>query len=158
MTRPETDPRLYPARPFLASSVAVLREGRVLVARRAHPPGGGVFSLPGGVVEAGETLAEAALRELREEVQVEAEILGLVAPVEVIEPDPDGRTRRHFVVLAHAGRWIAGEGTPGEEALDIRWVTPAELDALPTTPGLAAVVRQALLFEAGIPDSGVAQE
>jgi ADP-ribose pyrophosphatase YjhB (NUDIX family) len=58
--------RLYPARPILAVSVAVFREGRVLVGRRARPPMAGRFSLPGGVVEVGETLVEAAARELYE--------------------------------------------------------------------------------------------
>ena len=60
-----TSSRLYPERPFLAASVAVLRNGKVLLAARANPPAAHVFSLPGGVVEPGETLAEAALRELR---------------------------------------------------------------------------------------------
>lgn len=116
----------------------------MLVARRAHPPREGAYSLPGGVVDPGETVAEAALRELAEEVGVTAEILGLVAPVEVIERDEDGRTRRHFVVLAHVGRWLGGEGVPGEEAIEIRWVTSDELDGLPTTPGLGPIVREAL--------------
>jgi 8-oxo-dGTP diphosphatase len=95
--------RLYPERPFLAASVAVIRDGRVLLAARAHPPGAHVFSLPGGLVEPGETLAQAALRELHEEVGIEAEIVGALAPVEVIERDESGRVRRHFVVMAKRG-------------------------------------------------------
>ena len=138
-----TADRLYPARPFLAASVAVFRDGRVLVAARARPPLDAVYSLPGGLVEPGETLGEAALRELREEVGVEAALIGFVAPVEFIERDDAGRVRHHFVICAHAARWTAGEPRAGDEALDVRWVSEADATALPATPGLAGVLRQA---------------
>ena len=136
--------RLYPDRPFLASSVCVVRDGRVLVASRARPPLEGVFTLPGGLVEPGETLAEAAIRELREEVGVEAEIVGFVGPVEMIEHDSSGRTKHHFVICAHAARWISGEGRIGEEALETRWVRPEELFLLRITAGLEAIVAGAV--------------
>jgi 8-oxo-dGTP diphosphatase len=132
--------RLFPARPLLGASIAVFREGAVLLARRARPPAEGLFSLPGGLVEPGETLAEAALRELREEVGVEAEITGFIAPVEVIEREVDGRVRRHFVICAHAGRWLFGEPSPGPECREARWVRPDELATLPTTAGLPALL------------------
>lgn len=136
--------RLYPARPHLAASVAVVREGRVLVATRPNPPMASLHTLPGGMVEPGETLGEAALRELREEVGVEAELVGFVAPVEVIERDGAGRVMHHVVVCAHAARWVSGEPRTGPEAGDVRWVTEEELAGLPATPGLGPVVRGAL--------------
>ena len=135
--------RLYPARPLLAASAAVLRDGRVLVAVRGKGVMAGRYSLPGGLVEPGETLAQAALRELREEVGVEAEIIGFIDHVEVIEQDDDGRIRHHFVIGAHAARWLAGEPRPGAEALEVRWVDEREAAALPTTPGLAGILRKA---------------
>jgi 8-oxo-dGTP diphosphatase len=135
--------RLYPARPLLGASVACFREGHVLLAARGRAPLEGLYSLPGGLVEPGETLAEAALRELREEVGVEAKLIGFLVPVEVIERDPEGRVRLHMVVAAHAARWVSGEPQTGPEARDVRWVTHAELDSLPTTPGLAAVLARA---------------
>lgn len=139
-----TADRLYPTRPFLAASVAVFRDdGRVLLAARARPPLEAVFSLPGGLVEPGETMAEAALRELREEVGIEAFLVGFVAPVEVIERDPEGRVRHHFVVAAHAARWRSGEPQPGPEALDVRWANRQQAALLPTTPGLHAVLERA---------------
>ena len=144
-----TDDRLYPARPFLAASVAVFRDGRVLVAARGRPPLDAVYSLPGGLVEPGETLGEAALRELREEVGVEAALIGFVAPVEYIERDAAGRARRHFVICAHAARWTAGEPQTGTEALDVRWIDEDEAAGLPTTPGLAGVLRRAFALERG---------
>ena len=145
--------RLYPERPFLAASVAVIRNGRVLLAARAHPPGAHVFSLPGGLVEPGETLAEAALRELHEEVGIEAEIVGPLAPVEMIERDESGRVRRHFVVMAHAARWRAGEAQTGPEALALRWVAEVEIGTLAesgivTTPGLVPILFAAFALAA----------
>ncbi|HRJ70377.1 MAG TPA: NUDIX domain-containing protein, partial [Beijerinckiaceae bacterium] len=79
--------RLYPERPFLAASVAVFREGRVLIAERASGAGIGSWSLPGGMVETGERLGEAALRELFEETGVRAELAGFVDTVEIIGHD-----------------------------------------------------------------------
>jgi ADP-ribose pyrophosphatase YjhB (NUDIX family) len=136
--------RRYPSRPYLAASVAVVRDGRVLVARRTRPPAAALYSLPGGLVEPGETLDQAALRELREETGVEAETLGLLGPVEVIDRDGDGRVRHHFVVMAHAARWRAGEGSALTEADAVAWVDADEVDRLPTTDGLPALVRAAL--------------
>ena len=141
--------RLYPARPMLAASVAVMRGDRVLLAARAKPPLDRIWSLPGGLVEPGETLAEAALRELMEETGVEAEIVGLVRPIEYVERDPDGRVRHHFVICAHVGRWIAGEGATSAEALDIAWLREDEIGDRPTTPGLVAMLHAAFAMARG---------
>lgn len=135
--------RLYPARPFLAASVAVLRDDRVLLASRGKPPLDDVFSLPGGLVEPGETLAEAALRELREETGVEAELIRFIAPIEFIEPERDGRVRHHYVICAHAALWRSGEGTTGAEARAIRWLREDEIGSVPTTPGLVPILHAA---------------
>jgi 8-oxo-dGTP diphosphatase len=138
-----TGDRLYPARPLLAASTAVFRDGRVLLAARARPPMPELYTLPGGLVEPGETLGEAALRELREEVGVEAELIGPVAPIEVIDRDADGRIRLHFVIVAHAARWVSGEPRIGPEASDVQWVGEDEVARLPTTPGLPGILVKA---------------
>ncbi|MBZ6076217.1 NUDIX hydrolase [Microvirga puerhi] len=139
--------RLYPSRPYLAASVAVFRNGRVLLASRGKPPGEGLFSLPGGQVEAGETMAEAALRELHEEVGVKAKLIGLIAPVEFIERDAEGRIKHHVVIAAHAARWVSGEPRTGPEAKEIRWVTERDIVDLPMTPGLTSILEQAFIIE-----------
>ena len=141
--------RAYPSRPFLAASVAVFRGGRVLLAERAVPPGARCFSLPGGLVEPGETLREAALRELREETGVEAEIVGFNDHVEVVERDAEGRVAAHFVVASFVGRWIAGEGDAGPEALTTLWVPPDAAANLRTTPHLPAILLRAATLAAG---------
>jgi 8-oxo-dGTP diphosphatase len=130
----------YPERPCLGVSLAVFREGLVLLARRARPPFVGAFSLPGGLVEAGETLEDAALRELREEVRVDARIVAFNQYVESIDRDSQGKIRHHYVIVSFAGEWISGDAAPGAEASEILWAAPSELAALNGTPHLAAVV------------------
>jgi 8-oxo-dGTP diphosphatase len=151
-----TTDRLYPTHPILAASVAVFRDGRILLASRGRAPMEGLYSLPGGRVEPGETLGEAALRELREEVGIEARLIGFIAPVELIDRDDQGCVRFHVVIAAHAAYWVAGEPRTGPEAHDVRWVGPGEVDALPTTPGLGGIVARAFtLAEKGQSEGGV---
>ena len=131
-------------RPQLAASAAVFKDGRLLIARRALGPGAGLWSLPGGRVEAGETLAEAAAREVMEEVGVEAEIVAVAGIREIVRRDAAGQPVAHFVVIAHAARWRAGEPTIGPEAAEVAWVDPRDLGDRPTTDGLAEIVASAV--------------
>ena len=144
--------RLYPARPLLAASLAVVRDGRVLLARRVALPYAGRFTLPGGLVEPGETLEAAALRELHEEVGVEARILGFNAHVEVIERDAAARVLHHFVIASFVGVWIAGEATPGTEAEKVVWARRGDVAHLPTTDGLPRLLEAAFAM-AGVPET-----
>ena len=135
--------RLYPDRPILAASVAVFRDGKVLLGARANPPAAHVFSLPGGVVEIGEPLEEAALRELLEETGVQARIIGFAGHTQVIEKDEQGKVRRHFVVASFAAHWLSGGGTPSAEAPQLLWADPQHLGDLPVTPNLQNILAQA---------------
>jgi 8-oxo-dGTP diphosphatase len=138
-----SDPRRYPDRPFLAVSAAIIRGDRVLVVRRARAPAQGVFTLPGGVVEAGESLTEAVMREVREETGLEVEPLSIAGHREMIARDADGRAERHFVILAFAARWISGEPVLNAELAEARWLRLADLDGLATTEGLAEIIAAA---------------
>jgi len=135
-----------PQLPVLAASAAVFREdGRVLLARRGLPPSVGVWTLPGGRVEPGETLALAAAREVMEEVGVTCTILGVAGAVDIIKRDEDGAIAHHFVVISHAARWDFGEPTPGPEAAEVGWFEPDELPN-EITPGLQLIVTAARLI------------
>jgi 8-oxo-dGTP diphosphatase len=138
-----SDARSYPQRPYLAVSAAIVRGGKILVVRRARAPAHGLFSLPGGVVEAGETLAEAVAREVREETGMAIEPVAFAGFRETIVRDAQGRVERHFVILCFAARWCAGEPVLNDELSEARWLDPAELADLPTTPGLAEIVAAA---------------
>jgi len=144
-----TDPRAYPDRPFLAVSAAIIHDGRVLIVRRARPPAGGIHTLPGGVVEAGETLDEAVRREVREETGFEIDPVSLIDYREVILRDRDERVARHFVILPFAARWRGGALALNDEVSEGRWMTPPELDGLKTTEGLAEIVAAAFRIVGG---------
>jgi 8-oxo-dGTP diphosphatase len=106
-------------------------EGRLLVIRRGRPPGEGLWSLPGGRVEEGETDAQAVVRELAEETGLRVEPGSLVGQVE--RPGPGGVT---YDILDYAAIATGGRLTAGDDASDARWVTPGELRTLPTSDGL----------------------
>ena len=138
--------RLYPDRPILAASLAVFRDGRVLLAQRAASPSVGRFTLPGGMVETGESLEEAALRETLEEVGVTARIVGFNRHVEIVERDTDGRVKHHYVVASFVGTWVAGEAVVGPEAAAVAWVKRDEVAALPVTEHLLPLLDRAWII------------
>ncbi|HZD90610.1 MAG TPA: NUDIX hydrolase [Pseudolabrys sp.] len=138
------DARTYPSRPYLAVSAAVVRDGKLLVVRRARRPALNLYSFPGGGVELGETLTEAVRREVREETGLDIEPVGLAGEREVIVRDPAGQVERHFVILCFATRWRAGEPVLNDELDDARWVDPSELRGLRTTDGLVEMAALAL--------------
>jgi 8-oxo-dGTP diphosphatase len=115
--------------------------GRLLVIRRGHPPGEGLWSLPGGRVEAGESDAEAVVRELAEETGLRVEPGGLIGAIE--HADPGGVT---YDIRDYAAIVTGGTLAAGDDASDARWVTPAELRLLPATDGLVeALIRWRVL-------------
>ncbi len=128
---------------MLAASVGVFREGRVLIGERLVEPAKGLFTFPGGRVEMGETLAEAALRELLEEVGVMAEIVGFVDHVETVVRGKAGEPTFHAVVCAFAARWVSGEPQSSSEIGQTIWARPEDVSRWPTTRGLSGIVARA---------------
>jgi 8-oxo-dGTP diphosphatase len=138
--------RLFPARPIVAVSAAVFRKGRVLIIRRARAPLLGHFSLPGGAVEVGETMAAALARELMEEVGVEAETIAFNRHVEAIVHE-GSRIRTHFVIASFVARWIRGEPRLSDEVDAVDWIDPAARLPSPTTPKLGEILASAARIE-----------
>lgn len=112
-------------------AVVVDNAGRLLVIRRGRPPGEGLWSLPGGRVEPGETDAVAVIRELCEETGLEVAVGRLIGTVD--RPGQGGAT---YDIHDYAATVVGGGLRAGDDAADARWVTPAVLRELPTTPGL----------------------
>ncbi|MGA8969374.1 MAG: NUDIX hydrolase [Pseudolabrys sp.] len=137
------DQRTYPQRPYLAVSAAIIRNGKVLIVRRARSPALNLYTLPGGTVELGEALTDAVIREVREETALTIEPVAPAGHREVIARDSEGRIERHFVILCFAARWLAGEPVLNDELDDARWIDPSELGAYRTTDGLPEIVAAA---------------
>jgi 8-oxo-dGTP diphosphatase len=110
--------------PVPTVGVVCLRGDQVLLIKRGTPPRLGQWSLPGGRLEWGETTASAALRELREETGVEAQLLGLVDVVDgLFTAAATGETTRHYLMIDYAARWTAGEPVAGDDAAQARFVS-----------------------------------
>ena len=137
-------PREYPEAPVVGVGAVVVRDGRVLLVRRANAPSRGRWSVPGGAVELGETLAEAAIREVREECQVEVEAGHILSTCDLIQHDENGRVRYHYVLIDLAARHVSGDPQAGTDALEVRWVGEADLTRLDIIDRLLPVLRRAL--------------
>ena len=131
-TPPETLPEALQRHPRPAVGIVCIRGyDEVLLIRRGKPPGAGGWSLPGGRVEWGETLAAAALRELSEETGVSARLSGLIDVVDgLFEPDGTGTPTSHYVLVDYAARWLSGEPVAGDDAADARFFHRGELAGL----------------------------
>jgi 8-oxo-dGTP diphosphatase len=113
------------------------RDGRVLLVERARPPSAGMWTVPGGRLERGETLAQAVSREVREETGLVVEVGALACVVERMADD------YHFVILDYLGRVIGGTLAAGSDARAARFVDDAELQTLPLTEGLVELIARA---------------
>lgn len=121
--------RAYPERPIVGIGIVLMRPPRsVLLIRRGRPPMQGIWSLPGGAQDLGETAEEAARRELREETGLTVGPLKLAGNVDSIERDAEGRVRYHYTILDFAGLWIGGEPEARDDAAAATW---ADMDDLP---------------------------
>ncbi|MDP3078868.1 NUDIX hydrolase [Bradyrhizobium sp.] len=129
-----------PPHPQLAVSAAIFRDGRILLVRRAKSPAKGLYSLPGGRVEFGETLHTALRREVDEETALQIEIAGLAGWREVV---PGAGGGGHYLIMSFAARWSSGEPVLNDEHDDFRWLAPETLGDLKVTDGLPDIIEAA---------------
>ena len=129
-----------PTHPQLAVSAVIFREGRILLVRRARSPGKGLYSLPGGRVEFGESLHTALHREVDEETGLKIEILDLAGWREVLPAASGGG---HYLIMSFAARWLSHEPALNDEHDDFTWRAPDGLGELRMTGGLEEVVEAA---------------
>jgi ADP-ribose pyrophosphatase YjhB (NUDIX family) len=122
--------REYPAQPITGVGVVVWHGDRVLLVQRARPPRQGQWSLPGGGQQLGETLTDAARREVREEAGLEVELGEVIATLDLIERDAGGRVRYHYVLIDFVAEAASAELRPGDDAAAARWFTLEEAERL----------------------------
>ncbi len=134
--------REYPDSPLVGVGAIIIDDGRVLLVRRGHPPLADEWSIPGGVLELGETLHQAAIREAQEETCLTVETAELLGVYDRVLRDDDGRTLYHFVLIDFLCRRVAGEPQAADDADEVRWFTPAEVAELGLAEDTAQVIRQ----------------
>jgi len=126
-----------------AVSAAIFRGRDVLLIQRGQPPAAGLWSLPDGHIEPGETALAAVERELREETGIAAHFHGVADAVDVIRRDADGRVRFHRVVVVFCGTWAGGEPIAGSDAMAAEWHAMDTLCSLSATAGLENAIARA---------------
>ena len=122
--------REYPDNPLVGVGAVIVEQNRVLLIRRGQPPLLGEWSLPGGVLECGETLRDAVAREAREETGLAVETREMLGVYERLIQGDEGRMRYHYVLIDFLCRPVAGDLKAGSDAADVRWFTRDELPAL----------------------------
>ena len=132
--------RDYPDRPIVGVGAVVVREGRVLVVRRATEPLKGEWSIPGGVLELGEKLREGVVREVLEETGLQVEAGEVLEVFDSIIADPDGKTQYHYVLIDFLCRVEEGELKAGSDVSAAKWVGVSELGELGVREFTAAVI------------------
>ena len=138
-----TDGREYPSVPRVGVGAVVLDAGRVLLVRRGKPPLAGKWSLPGGLLELGETTAEAARREVAEECGLTIRVGEVAGILDRVVRDAQGRIRYHWVLVDYVAFVESGELCAASDADEAQWVEVDEVARLDTTDGLLDMIRRA---------------
>jgi 8-oxo-dGTP diphosphatase len=136
------DDRRYPRYPLLGVGALIYEGGRILMAQRGKPPLEGLWSLPGGLVETGESLEDAVRREVREETGLEVRPLSVLEIFERIMRDAAGAAEYHYVLIDYVCAVAGGELSAGDDACKVGWFTRRELKNLPITEGTLAVIEK----------------
>ena len=139
----------YPKRPIAGVGVVVFRNEEVLLVKRKNAPYKGQWSIPGGKQRLGETVTQAARRELMEETGVEVNELTLIDVIDIMVPDEEGEILYHYIVVDYRAYWMSGECSPGDDAQDVKWFNLNKIGSL----SLLDKTRKTILKAAGNPDS-----
>lgn len=138
--------REYPLHPVVGVGAVVVRDGRALIVRRAHAPRQGEWSLPGGHLHLGESLADGVRREVKEETGLDVHPGPIIETFDRVHRDPDGRIQYHFVIVDFVCASAEGEAVAGSDAEAVAWVRADELDAYGVNAHAAAVIRKGLEY------------
>jgi 8-oxo-dGTP diphosphatase len=135
-------PREYPDRPLIGVGSIIIENDRVVLVKRAHPPIQGQWSIPGGVLEVGELIREAAVREAQEETGLIVEPGELLGVFDRVLRDPDNRVQYHYVLIDFLCRRVGGELLAASDAAEVRWFTREELPSLNLADDTLEVIKK----------------
>ncbi len=136
----------YPDQPRVAVGAIVFKNDTVLLVRRGKPPAEDLWAIPGGRVEIGETLQEAAEREILEETGVAIRALEPVYTFDVIDRDAEGRARFHYVIVDLTADYISGTPRAGDDASAARWVSSQEMASMKVSPKTRQLLKEQFNF------------
>jgi ADP-ribose pyrophosphatase len=139
----------FPDLPRVAVGAVVFKDNKVLLVKRAKPPAQGLWAIPGGSVELGETLQQAAEREILEETGITILAKEPVYTFDVIEKDEKNRILFHYVIVDLIADYISGQPLPGDDADEVRWVSSRELKNLGVNPRTLNVLKSGFGFFTG---------
>lgn len=123
--------RSYPSAPLVGVGVITFNdENKVLLVKRGNEPSKGLWSLPGGLVELGERVREAGIREVKEECNIDIEPEDVISVVDLILEDPDGKIKYHYILIDYLAKYIGGEILPQSDVIDANWFSHDELKEL----------------------------
>lgn len=125
--------RKYPIAPLVGVGAVAIKNGKILLVKRAFEPGAGKWSIPGGLVELGEKLSEACTREMEEETGIECEVLELINVFDMIDRDESNRIRYHYVLADFLVKPVGGAERQSSEVTEMRWVTREEARSMDLT-------------------------
>jgi 8-oxo-dGTP diphosphatase len=138
--------REYPAHPVVGVGAVVVRGATALIIKRAHEPRKGEWSLPGGLLELGESLQDAVRREIKEETSLDIEVGPVIETFDRVHRDDAGRIRYHFVIVDFVCWSGGGEAIPGSDADGVAWVTADEIEEYKVNAHARAVLQRGLAF------------
>lgn len=137
----------YAVRPIVTVGAIVIKDKKVLLVKRKHAPNQGLWAIPGGKVLPGETLQQAAEREIKEETGIIIRAKESIYVFDLIEHDEDSKLRLHYVVIDLAADYISGELSAGDDAADARWVSQQELEQLSITKTTRSFLTEKIFYE-----------
>ena len=135
--------REYPERPMVGVGGVVIRDQRALLIQRGSAPLEGEWSIPGGMLEIGETILEGVQRELLEETAIEVRVLDLIEVFERLTRDEAGKLKYHFVILDYLCEAVRGEARAGSDVTDVAWAGESELSEYSLTQTATRVIQKA---------------